>query len=233
MVKMTANFWDTEDFAITGTAKILLRRLATLIASLISFAILPCSAELITFDDLPYHPLYPIAVPNGYANLHWWGLDYLNVINTQTALNGYHYGMMTSPNVAFSFDNNQFPAEIDSTTGTFDFVSGYLTAAWRSNLNVEVQGFNGTNLLYDKNIVLTWNSPTLLVANFQNIDRLTFWATGGDPAFPPNVGDGTHVAFDNLTITGVVPEPSPFLLAVLSIPILFAYHWRRQHPSSS
>src|SRR5260221_13569032 len=85
--------------------------------------------------------------------------------------------MTTLSNVAV----NDFgaPAEIDSLGTNFNFLSAYLTGAWNNNLNIEVQGFSGTNLLYDTTVVASATSPTLFTFNYLDIDRLTFNSFGG------------------------------------------------------
>ena len=121
--------------------------------------------------------------------------------------NGFYNGMISISNVAL----NGFgaPAEIDSSTN-FNFLTVYLTAAWNSNLNIEVQGFSGAIMLYDTTVVASATSPTLFTFDYLNIDRLYFNSFGGEYAGFPN-GSAEHFAMDNLTFE-FVPEPSPLLL---------------------
>jgi len=59
--------------------------------------------------------------------------------------------VQSAPNVAYNGYGN--PAEIDSRGTNFNFLSTYSTGAWKSNLNIEVQGFNGTNPVSDETTV--------------------------------------------------------------------------------
>ena len=138
--------------------------------------------------------------------------------------NGYYYGMVSAPNVAFNDWGG--PAEIDSPGTNFNFLSAYLTGAWNDNLNIEVQGFNGTNLLYDQTVVASATNPTLFAFNYLDIDSLTFNSFGGqkDPAFPP--GGGAQFAMDNMSFE-FVPEPSTVLLAALGALALYAFLKRK------
>jgi hypothetical protein len=129
--------------------------------------------------------------------------------------------------VAFNANGN--PAEIDARGTNFSFLSTYLTGAWSSNLNIEVQGFRGGSLLYDETVVASATNPTLFTFNYLNVDRLYFRSFGGqDAGFPPSHGQGgTWFVVDNMSIE-FVPEPSTFLLAGLSALTLCAFLKRRR-----
>ena len=165
-------------------------------------------------------------VTNGYQGLCWNNFGVVNV-PLQTSLyatNGYTYGMVSPPNVAFNSGGT--PAEIDLPGGSFNFLSVYLTGAWNSNLNIEVQGFNGANLLYDETVVASATNSTLFVFNYLDIDCLTFNSSGGQNAGFP-LGQGEEFAMDNLSIE-FVPEPSTVLLTALGALALYALLKRKR-----
>jgi hypothetical protein len=117
--------------------------------------------------------------------------------------------MVSASNVAVMSSG----CEIDSFATNFNFLGAYLTGDWNSNLNIEVQGYRDTNLVYDQSVVAGATSPTLFVFNFEDIDRLVFTSYGGEPAFGVQGGDGEFI-MDNFEFE-FIPEPSSFLLAAL------------------
>ncbi|MGO9245144.1 MAG: PEP-CTERM sorting domain-containing protein [Verrucomicrobiia bacterium] len=197
---------------------------AVCLGLLVFSAVSARSQTLVTFDDLS--PLLAgTLIPNGYQGLSWSNFGVANSIllsNFYGYANGYNYGMVSASNVAFNWLGN--PAEIDSATN-FNFLSAYLTGAWNSNLNIEVQGFSGTNLVYDETKVVSVTNATLFTFNFLDIDRLYFDSYGGEPAF----GGSSRFNFvmDNFEFE-FIPEPSTFLLAALGGLSLIAFLRRKR-----
>jgi hypothetical protein len=170
------------------------------------------SQTVVTFDDIS-NVGNSAVITNGYQGLNWTNFWVLNAF-TQTStygLSGYYYGMVTASNVAYDGFGN--PAEIDSPGTNFDFLGAHFTGAWNSNLNIEVQGFRGTNLVYDETKVVSATSPTLCTFDYLDIDHLYFNSYGGEPAF----GGTSRASFvmDNFMFE-FIPEPSTFLLAALA-----------------
>lgn len=174
--------------------------------------------NLITFDDLltgtnADGTRVISVVPADYGGLDWDNFFTLSgpaqarVFGT----NGSYYGMVSASNVAFNGSGT--PAEIDSAGTDFNFVSTYLTGAWNSNLNIEVQGFSGATLLYDTTVVASATSPTLFTFNYANVNQLVFNSFGGQNAGFAS-GSGEEFVMDNLTFE-FVPEPSSLLLVAL------------------
>jgi hypothetical protein len=132
--------------------------------------------------------------------------------------------MVSAPNVAFNASGN--PAEIDSPLTNFDFLSAYFTGAWNTNLNIEVQGYRDTNLIYDETLVVSATNPTPFTLDYLDVNRLYFNSFGGqDAGF--GQGAGEEFVMDNFEF---VPEPSSFLLAALGVASLvaFLHHHRRR-----
>lgn len=166
--------------------------------------ILTCGAStLLTFDELPTPEVIPglnyTSIPNGYGSLLWNNFGVLDGA-IMSANEGYHAGMVSSNNVAFNYYGA--PASISVAGGSFNLESAYLTLALNldTSLNIEVQGFAGTTLLYDNTCTVNRSAPTLVNFNYLGVDRVTFISS---PA--------QQFAMDNLTVT-IVPEPDPATL---------------------
>src|ERR1700675_1500137 len=130
------------------------------LAPLVFSVVPPVSATVITFDDLSHSsvsnglPFYEVAITNGYQGFNWANFYALNapLVANISGTNGYYYGMLTASNVAFNGGGT--PAEVDSSGTNFSFLSAYLTGAWNSNLNIEVEGFKGVSLVYSQVVVV-------------------------------------------------------------------------------
>jgi hypothetical protein len=183
------------------------------------------SQTVVTFDDLPLNTSIGSFVPSSYQGLIWSNFGAVNAIllTATEGSNGYYNGMVSPSNVAFNAYAN--PAEIDSVTN-FNFLSAYLTGAWNSNLNIEVQGFRSGVQLYDTTVVASATSPTLFTFGFTNVDRLHFNSFGGEDAGFPS-GSDTHFVMDNFDFE-FIPEPSTFLLAALGGLSLIAFLKRKR-----
>jgi hypothetical protein len=139
-------------------------------------------------------------------------------------VSGDNYGMVSPSNVAYNGFGN--PAEIDSTGTNFTFLSAYLTGAWNSNLNIEVEGFRSGVLVYDLTVIAAATNSTLFTFNYLNIDRLYFNSFGGQNAgFASGLGE--EFVMDNLTLE-LVPEPSSLLLAALGALALWPFLKRKR-----
>jgi hypothetical protein len=187
----------------------------------------PVLATVINFDDMSSFsndvPLVTV-VTNGYQGLNWANFYTLNgpYVAKTFSTDGYYYGMVSASNV--TLNGGGTPAEIDAIATDFNFLSTYITGAWNSNLNVEVQGFNGATMLYDTTVVASATSPTLFTFNYLDIDRLTFNSFGGQPAFGVNA---EQFVMDNLTFD-FVPEPSPLLLTAGAALLLWPFLKRKR-----
>jgi hypothetical protein len=175
-------------------------------------------ASTLTFDDIrnanaPYPHL-----TNGYQSLNWSNFDVINAINEVSinGTNGVYYGVVSISNVAFNAFGD--PAEVDARGTNFNFLGLFLTGVWRSNLNVEIRGFNGGNLLYDQTMLVSATNPTLFTLNYLNIDRLTFNSFGGQ--YAGFGSDASTFVMDNFTFE-FVPEPSSLLLTTAGALLLW------------
>ncbi len=182
---------------------------------------------VVTFDDILLNNGTGTYLQNDYQGLVWSNFAVANGIlnprNFPYITNGFYYGVVSSSNVALNAGGD--PAEIDSPGTNFDFLSAYFTGGWNSNLNIEVQGFRDTNLVYDQTVVASAMSPTLFTFDYLDIDRLYFNTSGGQIAF--TWSGGAQFAMDNFEFE-FIPEPSSLLLAVLGAVTLFAVVRRKR-----
>jgi len=203
------------------------KSLALSVASLLTFSNFSVHSQtVITFDDfdVSHDYSYTTIISNGYQGLNWSNLYVGNsfIESNNNGMSGYVYGMVSPSNFAYNADG--YPAEIESATN-FNFLSTYLTGAWNSNLNIEVEGFSGATLLYSNTVVAAATNATLFSFNYMDIDHLYFNSFDGDPAF-----DGpsrTPFVMDNFTVE-FIPEPSTFLLAVGGVLILWPFIRRKR-----
>lgn len=163
--------------------------------------------QLITFDDLPSTQA---RVPNGYDGLSWSEFDYLQVSTYSINPSGYQAGMISPGKVGFGFDGTS-PSSV-SSAGPFNLYSAYLTAAWNDNLQLEVQGYTGTTLVYDNTYILSPVTPTQIEFNYSNVNEVDFLPSGGThhSSYP---GIGEQFVIDNLVVQ--TPEPSIISLVIL------------------
>jgi hypothetical protein len=201
--------------------KLLTLPLICLIILIVSATSTP-SQTVITFDDISASPAGTI-VPTGYQGLSWSNFYVANAILLSNSAPGYYYGMVSPSNVAFNSYGD--PAEVDARGTNFDFLSAYLTGAWNSNLNMEVEGFRGGTMIYDTTVVASATNSTLFTFDYVNIDRLYFSSFGGQPAFDGI--DETQFAMDNMTVE-FIPEPSSLLLTGFGVVSLWAFLKRRR-----
>jgi hypothetical protein len=182
-----------------------MRKLVALLVALV--ATTAANAAVITFDSLP-GALEP--VPDGYSGLSWTNVFALNGITYSGNPSGYQAGVVSSPIVAFN--SAGVPAEFSSET-TFNFVSAYLTSAWRDGLQVLVEGFDGATLLYSSTVFPSATSPTNFLFNFNGVNRVRFTPSGGT-IHPGYSGTGTNFAMDNVSINTNTEIPEPLSLVV-------------------
>ncbi len=185
-----------------------------------------CHAVVVTFDDLPLNTGTASFLSNNYQGLVWSNFGAVNAVLYAGlhGLNGTYYAMVSASNVAFNAVGD--PAEIDSPSTNFNFLSAYLTGAWNSNLNIEVQGFRGGTQLYDQTVVASATNATLFTFNYQNIDRLYFNSFGGQNAGFP-YGGGGNFEMDNFSFE-FVPEPSTVVLTVAGGLLLWPFVKRKR-----
>jgi hypothetical protein len=166
--------------------------------------------ELLTFDDLatvspaPGVPSQGV-IPDGYGGLDWLNFGVVDGLEVDPTY-GYYTGVVSSANVAV----NEFssPASIVISSGLFDLDSAYLTAGLNDGrpLDVQVQGYLGTTMLYNNTYTVNNSGPTLINFNYIGVNTVTFISS-------PVERSATPFAMDNLTVT--VPESSSLAMMLL------------------
>ncbi|UCE99611.1 MAG: S8 family serine peptidase [Planctomycetota bacterium] len=148
-------------------------------------------AEVLTFDDVNAGTMVPI--PDGYGNLNWDNFYVLDAISYGDS--GYRNGLVSGRFVAY----NTYADPALVFDSLIDFRGTYLTAAWRTGLNIKVEGYRGAALVYTRTVVVDCYQPTWFDFNYNNIDKLRFSSSGGNeaPGFP---GSGEHFAMDNFML---------------------------------
>ena len=165
------------------------------LASLMLLSYAPAaSANVLYFDDIDSAGQWDsVPIPNGYGGFSWSNF-YVENQNYYTQGSGYKVGCISPDYVAF----NGYGSPSLLSDGVFEFTGAYLTAAWSSTLNIEVQGYLGASLLYDTTVTVSNSAPTWCSFNYSGIDTLRFVTS-----------DNTQFAMDNFTYT---PEPATMSL---------------------
>ena len=186
------------------------------------------ASKLLTFDEfnLQSDDLFPIT--NGYQGLNFSNFNIVNAVlftnlppptppnwlgNAAgssksksaglTTNSGYQAGLISPSNVAFDDFGN--PASI-SLPVPFDLLSAWLTAAWSDNLQLEVKGYAGGNLLYDSTYFLSPTAPTNIVFNYLGVTEVDFIPSGGTP-YPGYSETGTQFVVDNMVVVEINAAP--------------------------
>jgi hypothetical protein len=211
-----------------------------------ALVILPAAgiADVITFEDLSGYTL----IPDGYHGLNWhygpgsvdgsgndisgnaegWRALPNTYFDSAYGTTGYTLGVVSPDMVAYNRFGN--PVSFSAVSGTLTFNSVYLTAAWRSDMDVLVEGLLGGSTIYSTNIPYPWpDHPSEYLFDWSGIDTVRFTPTGGT-SYYPDIGDGTQLVFDNITVqTSAVPLPPSLLL--LGSGLLWLGAWRRLRKS--
>jgi hypothetical protein len=196
-------------------------------SSLLGFLLVPSAkGKVITFDDIPITGPFATNIPNNYQGFVWTNFGVGNAVAfyNEFGQNSFIKGLVSGSNEVVNSPNYTNTSAIVSTGASFTLVSAYLTASFAPTLNIDVQGYSGTNLLYDLPVVANGTGPSLFTFNFQGITRATFTASGGQGG---DIGIGADCyTMDNLSIV-TIPEPSSILLTTTSLLALWALHRRK------
>ena len=175
------------------------------------------AAETVTFDDLPAAgDEFALPTLEQYKGLRWRGFEVIKA--THETLNnlprcGYRTGRVSGDYVAIVANRYGQTAEITGVHGEpFNFHSVYLTAGWKNQLAVLVEGFRAGVPVYAKSVVVDTDGPTLFTFDFRAIDALRISATGGvDAGVCQSAGcrPGPEVVLDDFTFTFASGEPAP------------------------
>ena len=132
-----------------------------------------------------------------------------------------------------------------SSASQFNLNSGTFGAAWTNGLTMNVKGYNGGALLYDKNFSLNWNVAQNLSLNLHGVDNVVFSSFGGtvDPSFAWDsnqsfVADNLNFGENDYRVlvdegdfgvsVSVVPEPMTVSLMAAGLLVLGSVQSRRR-----
>lgn len=133
---------------------------------------------------------------------------------------GFHRSLVSGDTVAYTLASGSSTfGRISKLSGAqnFDFLSTYLTSAYRDDISVSVVGKRGGVSVYSQTLTVSDDGPTLYNLNFRNIDTIEFTASGGSFLYPNGTTVGSYLnpsnafsspvlVFDNISVAPV-PEP--------------------------
>jgi hypothetical protein len=164
-------------------------------------------SSTITFDDLSSSTTAGSSIPSGYAGLTWNNFYVLNGFSGNPS--GYGAGAVSGSNVVYNGSGN---AAYIYNSSSFNFVSAYLTAAWNDNLQVEVQGYVGTNTTpsYDNIYTLSATTPTQINFYYLGVNEVYFISSGGTlhPGYE-HTEPAEQFAMDNMAVSTNLAVASP------------------------
>lgn len=180
---------------------------------------LPAQLVLLTFEDVSVDPLTGISpFPTDYHGLTFSGIG--NVIHPdyypteaypwlELDGSGYQNGMLGSQLGYFWTDEAGEPEgtvptpSISSTDGAeFDFQSGYFISAWNDGQSLVVEGWRDGQQVAEWSGTLNTTEATFIQfgSDFDSVDQVLFYSTGGVDNNPSDIFGGYFIAMDNLLV---------------------------------
>jgi hypothetical protein len=140
---------------------------------------------------------------------------------------GYDNGTLGETAVFNSYETEQSIVYV--TVGLFDFVGTYLTAAWSTDMSIDVIGKTAGITLYSSTVVVDNTAPVFFTFDYEGIDELLFTPYGGMDADEEDEGDGNYFVMDDFTLNFVsVPEPAGIALLLSGCIVLLGMRRRIQ-----
>lgn len=148
---------------------------------------------------------------------------------------GFHRAAVSGDTVAYTLatGGSSLFASIKARPGddNFSFLGGWLTSAYRADLDVLVTGLRDGAVVYERRLVVSDAGPTEYLFDFLDIDELRFLSSGGSFLYPNGNGIGDYrnpsnafsapvLAFDDLSLeryVATVPLPATGALLGLGL----------------
>ena len=171
----------------------------------------------LAFDDLAHHQ----AVPSPYGGLNWSNFYAYNAVTGVTP--AYGIPMLSPPNVVYNGWGG--PARITNAV-PFDLLSAELAAVFYDNLNLEVKGYCGTNLTYDRSFTLSAITPAAIQFDCFGVTSVSFISSGGTPY---RSGGDRQFSMDDLVIIPHTATPiRPLLQNLIQAGGATTFTWAAQ-----
>lgn len=195
-------------------------------------------AMVVTFDDLNPYPggvelYWQGYVPNVYSGLNWTNAYFFDNLPTlawvdlityeRIPFDGRYFGQVSPSIVALNAGGGG--SMLVSSGSAFNFNGVYLTGAYRNGLNITVNGYNGSSLLYSTTVTVNSTTPSWFNFNYLGIDSVSFASYGGVSG--GYSADTTTFIMDNFTYSPV-PVPASLWLFGSGLLGLIGLGWRHR-----
>lgn len=197
-------------FSISNSARSRLPWLAVIPFALL-LAISQAQAQVMTedFENSTCSNKSGATIPVGTAGMNWGNGFCVNGLDNSNNPSGYQAGVTSGSNVAYNGYGQ--PLTLTKADGSvFTLVQVQMTGAWNDNLQVQIEGFNGSTSAGVQSVTLSATAPSSVIfTTAGNVDRVVFRASGGTPHAAYGPDSATHFAMDDLRyILGIVHKIS-------------------------
>ena len=183
-------------------------RLLILAVCLVAGLSVPASASVLNFEVAPVNG---DELPRNYGGVQW---DNINVLKSaDLPVSGYAAGLVSGRKVAFN--GYGLPAAIYAFQ-PFRFNQAYITAAWYSNLVIEVTALLGATPQWSVTIHPSATAPTLFSFPALPVDIVNFTPISGGTVQAGYPGDGYEFVLDDVNVD-LVPEPIASVLTGVAV----------------
>ena len=168
------------------------------------------NAEFITFDDYSLTTEH-VKIINEYEGFDWENTYIINGDKYEHPNTGYTNGIVSGEYVGFGLSDSTVSLSRDGET--FNIQSIFFAGAWRNDLDIHVTGWLNGSIKdsYDQTVIGQTTEPHEYKFNYEGIDELKIYASGGTPA--GLYADAPIFVFEHIVYS--IPEPSTLLLLAI------------------